>query len=130
VVSATGARASGTVRIVAPTVDAQTRNALVFVDLPAAAGQDGAFKAGMFASGEFVLGSSQALTIPQTALSLRDGFSYVFAVSSDDRVSQIKVQVGRRLGERVEVSGVSASSRLVASGAAFLSEGDRVRVIP
>jgi hypothetical protein len=76
------------------------------------------------------LGSSQALTVPQAALSLRDGFSYVFAVSPDDRVSQIKVQVGRRLGERVEVSGVSASSRLVASGAAFLSEGDRVRVIP
>ncbi|MEN9762670.1 MAG: hypothetical protein RI906_2496 [Pseudomonadota bacterium] len=130
VVSATGARAAGTVRIVAPTVDAQTRNALVYVDLPAAAAQEGAFKAGMFASGEFVLGSSQALTVPQAALSLRDGFSYVFAVSPDDRVSQIKVQVGRRLGERVEVSGVSASSRLVASGAAFLSEGDRVRVIP
>ncbi len=130
VTSANGARVEGTVRIVAPTVDAQTRNGLVYVDLPAAVMQDGAFKPGMFASGEFALGTSQAMTVPQSALSLRDGFSYVFTVSGDDRVAQVKVQLGRRVGERVEVSGLPATARVVVSGAAFLGDGDRVRVVP
>jgi RND family efflux transporter MFP subunit len=129
VVSATGAKAEGKVRMVAPTVDPQTRNALVYVDLPASATQSGAFKAGMFARGEFVLGASAALTVPQTALSLRDGFSYVFTVGPDNKVSQVKVQVGRRLGDKVEVAGIKASDRVVASGSSFLSDGDLVKVV-
>ena len=43
VTSATGARAAGRVRMIAPTVDPQTRNALVYVDLPAAAMRGGNF---------------------------------------------------------------------------------------
>lgn len=129
VVSATGAKTEGRVRMVAPTVDPQTRNALVYVDLPASAGQSGAFKAGMFARGDFVLGASAALTVPQTALSLRDGFSYVFTVGPDNKASQVKVQVGRRLGDKVEVSGIKAADRVVASGSAFLSDGDFVKVV-
>jgi RND family efflux transporter MFP subunit len=129
VVSATGAKAEGKVRMVAPTVDPATRNALVYVDLPASAVQGGAFKAGMFARGEFVLGSSAALTVPQTALSLRDGFSYVFTVGPDNKASQVKVQVGRRVGDKVEVAGIKASDRVVASGSSFLSDGDLVKVV-
>ena len=58
----------GTVRIVAPTVDPQTRNGIVYVDLP----QPGAARAGMFARGEFEVGNSSALTLPQSAVQLRD----------------------------------------------------------
>lgn len=129
VTSATGAKADGKVRMVAPTVDPATRNALVYVDLPASSGANGAFKAGMFARGEFVLGSSVALTVPQTALSLRDGFSYVFTVGPDNKASQVKVQVGRRVGDKVEVAGIKASDRVVASGSSFLSDGDLVKVV-
>jgi HlyD family secretion protein len=43
-------------------------------------------KAGMFARGEFATGSSTALTLPQTAVLLRDGFSYVFRLGADNRV--------------------------------------------
>jgi RND family efflux transporter MFP subunit len=70
-----GTSVTGTVRQVAPTVDAATRNALVYVDLPDTGGR---LKAGMFARGEFATGSSTALTLPQSAVLLRDGFSYVF----------------------------------------------------
>jgi len=122
----------GEVRFLAPTLDVQNRNGLVYVDLPHAA-QTG-LRAGMFARGEFELGSSTALTVPQEALSLRDGFSYVFLLTEQTedraRVKQVKVQLGRRNGDQVEIlAGVAAEDRLVAGGASFLADGDSVRVV-
>ncbi len=120
---------TGRVRIVAPTVDAATRNGLVYVDLPGGAAGAGT-KAGMFARGEFELGETQATTLPQTAVLLRDGFAWVFKVGADNKVSQAKVTVGRRVGDRVEVlSALEAATRVVASGGGFLSDGDLVRVV-
>jgi RND family efflux transporter MFP subunit len=124
VVPASGTSIDGTVRMIGPVVDAQTRNALVYVDLPAS----GVARAGMFARGEFRLGSSMALTVPQQAVVVRDGFSYVFRVNGD-RVAQLKVRTGRRMGDRVEIQeGLSADAVLVGAGAAFLNDGDLVQV--
>ena len=126
VIAAGGASVPGTVRMVAPTVDAATRNGLVYVDLP----QPGAARAGMFARGDFAIGSSSALTLPQSAVLLRDGFSYVFRLGPDNKVAQAKVAVGRRVGERIEITGgLDAAARVVASGAGFLADGDTVRVV-
>ena len=125
--AASGQVLQGKVRMVAPSVDAQTRNALVYVDLPT---QIGSARAGMFAQGEITLGQSQALTVPQTAVVVRDGFSYVYTVGDDQKVSQIKVQTGRQSGDRVEVaSGLKVDARVVAGGGAFLNHGDTVRVV-
>lgn len=127
VLAASGQVLQGKVRMVAPSVDAQTRNALVYVDLPAATGSA---RAGMFAQGEIGLGISPALTVPQTAVVVRDGFSYVYSVGVDQKVSQLKVQTGRQSGERVEIlSGLKTDARVVASGGAFLNHGDTVRVL-
>lgn len=127
-----GSRADGQVRMVAPTVDARTRSGLVYVDLAAAGGSaDGRGpRAGMFARGEFELGASEALTLPQQAVVVREAFSYVFRLGADDRVSQLKVQTGRRVGDRVEITdGLAADARVVVAGAGFLNEGDLVRVV-
>jgi len=129
VVPAGGAAIAGRLRMVGPTVDAGTRNGLVYVDLPAAAAATGA-RAGMFARGEFDVGQAEALTVPAGAVLLRDGYSYVFTVDAQQRVSQVKVTVGRRVGERVEItSGLQAQARVVAEGAGFLGDGDTVRVV-
>jgi RND family efflux transporter MFP subunit len=131
VTAANGASLKGRVRMVAPTVDPLTRSGLVYVDLPAdlKAASPSGFKAGMFGRGEFELGESKALTVPQQAVVVRDGFSYVFRLNTDQRVSQIKVQLGRRVGERVEVlDGIGADAVLIASGAGFLNDGDLVKV--
>ncbi len=126
VTAASGAQVQGKVRIVAPTVDPVTRNALVYVDLP----QNPGVKAGMFAKGEFALGSAQALTLPQQALVLRDGFSYAMRIEANNKVAQTKLQTGRRMGDAVEITqGAKAGERFVASGAAFLADGDTVRVV-
>jgi RND family efflux transporter MFP subunit len=124
-----GQAVQGKVRMVAPTVDPQTRTALVYVDLPAQAMAVGA-RAGMFARGSFELGKTSALTLPQTAVLQREGFSYAFRVGPDGRVVQIKVDVGRRIGDRVEIaSGLTPETRVIASGVGFLADGDLVRVV-
>jgi RND family efflux transporter MFP subunit len=129
--AASGSELAGKVRTVAPTVDAQTRTALVYVDLPAVLAPNAPFKAGMFASGQFELGNSSALTVPQQALIVRDGFSYVFRLNANSRVSQLKVATGRRIGQRVEiVSGLAPDASVAVSGAGFLNDGDLVRVVP
>jgi multidrug efflux pump subunit AcrA (membrane-fusion protein) len=85
----------------------------------------------MFASGRFELGATNALTVPQQAVAVRDGFSYVFRLNRDSRVSQMKVTTGRRLGDRVEiVGGLAAGTPIVVSGAGFLNDGDLVRNVP
>ena len=125
VTAASGAAVEGTVRMVAPTVDTQTRNALVYVDLPAHAD----IRAGMFARGDFALGEGQALTVPQEAVVVRDGFFYVFVVDGQQRVQQRKVQPGRRVADRVEITaGLDAGATVAVRGAGFLNEGDLVRV--
>jgi RND family efflux transporter MFP subunit len=131
VTAPSGAQIKGRVRSLAPTVDAATRNGLVYVDLPSAAtGAGASFKPGMYARGEFALGSSGALTVPQAAVVVRDGFSYVVRVGADNRVAQVKVQTGRIVGDQTEIlSGVKPEDKLVASGGSFLAEGDLVRVV-
>ena len=129
VTSPGGAQVRGRVRSVAPTVNAQTRAALVYVDLPDVLRNTG-FKAGMFARGEFELGRSAALTVPQASIVPRDGFNYVLLLQPDSRVAQFKVATGRRVGDRVELTtALPPDARVVVQGAGFLNDGDLVRVV-
>jgi hypothetical protein len=59
---------------------------------------------------------------------LRDGFSYVFIVDQNNRVTQQKVTIGRRLGDRVEIMDLPTQVKLVSSGTGFLTDGDLVTV--
>ncbi|TCJ12900.1 efflux RND transporter periplasmic adaptor subunit [Parasulfuritortus cantonensis] len=127
-----GGTVAGRVRAVSPSVDAKTRNGLVYVDLPA----PGAARAGMFARGEFRLGRAPAMTLPQAAVVMREAYAYVYLLGPAGagglaKVAQAKVTLGRRLGDRVEiVAGLPDGARVVASGAGFLADGDLVRVTP
>ncbi|NNP74562.1 efflux transporter periplasmic adaptor subunit [Acinetobacter sp. Ac_3412] len=115
---------TGKVRMIAPVIDPQTRYGLVYVDIPTTQ----AVRMGMFVKGEFDLGQKLALTVPQTALLLRDGFSYVFIVNDKNRVTQQKVIVGRRLGDRVELLNLPTNVKVVSSGTGFLADGDLVSI--
>jgi RND family efflux transporter MFP subunit len=126
VITPAGERLQGKLRALAPTVDSRSHTALVYVDLPADAAQR--ISAGMFARGEFDLGAKPALTVPQSAMLLREGFAYVFRLEGG-KVQQLKVTSGRRIDDRVEVSGLDPAARVVASGVGFLADGDTVRVV-
>lgn len=130
ITATSGARLEGRVRTIGPTVDPQTRIAIVYVDVsPLPGPASGSARAGMFARGEFDLGAQPALTVPQQALVVREGFNYVMRVQPDERVAAVKVQIGRMAGDRVQVlSGVDSGTRIVANGGGFLNDGDLVRV--
>lgn len=127
-----GGTVTGRVRQIAPTVDANTRNGLVYVDLPAEAGGPGGpvgVKAGMYLSGEILLGDAPATTLPETAVFSRDGYDYTMVVGAQNHVRQVKVTVGRRQDGQVELTqGLGPNDAVVAIGAAFLSDGDAVRL--
>ena len=129
VISASGAQVPGKVRTVAPTVDPQTRNALVYVDIPNVL-QNTGIKAGMFARGDFLLGRNSATTVPQASIVPRDGFNYLMLLQPDNRVAQLKIETGRRVGDRVEITTkMPADAKVVVQGAGFLNDGDLVRVV-
>lgn len=123
-----GQTLAGTVRQVAPTLDASTRTALVYVDLPAGSKA----KVGMFVSGSLVLGKTAGTFVPGSALVVRDGAAYLMSVQETGRVSALKVKTGRRTQTEVEVTeglALSSGSRIVVQGAAFLNDGDLVTVV-
>jgi RND family efflux transporter MFP subunit len=122
-----GEAMEGRVRIVGPTVDSSSRNALVYVDLR---GSNSAIRAGMYVRGDIDMGATRALTVPQSAVLLREGFTYLYRVGDGNKVAQVKVDVGRREGDRVEIiRGLDAGVRVVRSGVGFLADGDTVRVV-
>jgi HlyD family secretion protein len=126
ITAATGLEIAGQVRAIAPSANAQTRNILVFVDLP----KHNDLKAGTFAKGRFDLGQSDALTVPSESVVVRDGNNYVFVIDDKNKASQRKVQTGRRVGERVEVlEGLKAEESVAVQGAGFLNEADLVKVV-
>lgn len=133
---ADGSSIQGSLRMLSPVVDTQSRNALVYVDLHS----KGTARSGMFARGQFELGSTEVMTLPLSSVQLRDGFSYVLLIGADSpaiqnkgiqsKVIQTKVNTGRRTADRIEItSGLKLSDQVVATGGAFLGDGDLVRVI-
>ena len=127
VVTPAGDPVEGRVRMVGPTVDGTSRNALVYVDLKPA---PTLLRPGMFVRGEIDMGASRALTLPQSAVLLREGFTYAYRVGDDGRVVQLKIDTGRREGDRIEVlRGLAEGVRVVRSGVAFLADGDLVRIV-
>lgn len=124
-----GTPVTGRIRTIAPTVDSQKLTGIVYVDLPVeATGKP--LRAGMFARGELELGHQAALTLPQSAVLMREGFAYVFRVDSAKTVAELKVQIGRRLDNRIEITdGLDTDTTVVESGGGFLTDGDLVRVV-
>jgi RND family efflux transporter MFP subunit len=121
-----GQSVAGKVRLVSPTLSTSTGRGIAYVSLDSAS----AVRSGVFAEGTITLQSQPALTLPESALVLRDGRSYVYLVGADNKVNSRPVKTGRRQRDRVEIiSGIDASTRVVAKGGAFLSEGVPVTVV-
>nr|WP_161951916.1 efflux RND transporter periplasmic adaptor subunit [Sinorhizobium americanum] len=115
----------GKVRLVGPSVSTETGRAMVYVTLPA----DVHPRVGLYVTGSIELKTTSALTVPETAIVFRDGISYVFTVGADRRVQRVRAETGRRKDGQVEiVSGIDQSSRIVASGGAFLSDNNLVNI--
>ncbi|MBV2234717.1 MAG: efflux RND transporter periplasmic adaptor subunit [Sterolibacterium sp.] len=124
-----GTLVSGRVRAVAPSLDARTRNGLVYVDLPT--NKLGSLRAGMFVHGQIALGQAAALSVPAASVLQREGFAYVFVVAGEpSRASLLKVRTGRRQHGRVEIlEGLQPGMQVVTQGTGFLTDNDVVSVV-
>lgn len=122
---ADGSQATGKVRTVSPGVDASTQRGIAYIDLKL----EPLVRPGMYVTGSIQLAKAETLTAPLTAVSTRDGFSYVFVVDYNNTIRQQRVTIGRLLEDRIEVrSGITADDNIVATGVGFLRDGDTVRV--
>lgn len=121
-----GSVIEGRLRQLSPMVDTGTRNGLAYVDLPAGSG----LAAGMYLSGQFLLPGRAALTLPSSAVVLRDGNSYLIKVDAQNRAQELKVQTGRRHQQAIEIlTALDPADRFIKSGGAMLSVGDLVKVV-
>ena len=122
-----GTKATGSVRQVAPILNETTRVGIAYVELDRETSRGA--RAGMYGSGTIAVGESDGIQVPSSAVLQRDGHDYVFVVDGSSSAALVKVEVGRRAGDAVEiVDGISPNDRIVASGGAFLNDGDHVRV--
>jgi len=122
-----GSTATAKVRQTAPALDAQSRLGTVFADIDAGSRA----RAGMYAQGNVELAESVAIVVPAASVVVRDGRSYVIALTGTNQATERRAQVGRRRGDAVEIlGGLRPGERVVVQGAGFLYEGDTVRVVP
>jgi HlyD family secretion protein len=117
---------TGTVTRISPVVNAATRAFPFEAALPNA---DAALKPGTFARVHVESGKvDDVLTLPYAALQYRYGVNRVFVVKGD-RLSQRELQIGERLGDRVEIAGgVTEGEPVAITDVDTLSDGALVAV--
>ncbi|MBZ5582557.1 MAG: efflux RND transporter periplasmic adaptor subunit [Acidobacteriia bacterium] len=118
----------GRVLEVAPAVEAETRSAKVRIQVSNAAGK---LKAGMFAQGEILTGSTaQAIVIPSSAVYRDDRSaksSFVFLVV-DGKAVKRNVRIGRERDSKLEIQdGLKPGDALITEQSIEIAEGVRIQ---
>ena len=118
----------GHVTRVVQALNRATRTMTVEVDLP---NSDHALKGGMFARVEVKVGTHHnAVQIPVDALTRLEDLQYVYVVK-DGKASQVMVEVGRGMENRVEVmKGLTGNEHVIVSGKDLVSNGTPVEARP
>jgi RND family efflux transporter MFP subunit len=123
-----GSSATARIRDTAPTLDGRSRLGLVYADLVPGSRA----RAGMYANGQVVVARTSALVVPAESVVIRDGRSYVVALTDGTETPAVAlrpVTASRRRGDEIEIiGGLAGSETLVRAGAGFLSNGDIVRL--
>jgi RND family efflux transporter MFP subunit len=116
-----------TVRAIAPTVTTDTRLGVVHIALPAASD----LRPGMFARAEILVDDAPMVAVPEAALTFQGNEPAAFVLQENGLVAQRRLITGERRNGLVEVTkGLQVGESIVTSGAGFLTDGDRVRVVP
>ena len=113
-----GERYEGRVAYISDSVDPQSRTVKVRAVVP---NRDRALKAEMFVRARIDTGSQRVLVIPQNALHLAEGNTFVLVETSKNQYARRPVKLGADLGGAVEVlEGVGPGDRVVANGSILL----------
>ncbi|MET4682349.1 efflux RND transporter periplasmic adaptor subunit [Brevundimonas faecalis] len=121
-----GQTTTGTIRIVTPEVDSQTRLGVARITLAPGSG----LKPGMFARASINAGAVPTTVVPTGAVLYRNNRSGVFVLNNDSSVHFQPVTVLARRDDQTSIDSVQPGVRVVVQGAGFLNEGDKVTVAP
>lgn len=117
----------GRVKQINPMIDETSRLATVEVDLP----PESPLKPGMFLRAGIITDTISVLTVPLGAvLPQNDGTGIVYTLENE-QVKPKQVEVGEILPQaKIEIrNGLETTDIVVVEGAAYLREGDRVKVL-
>lgn len=115
-----GREFEGQVTYIGDLLDPDTRTVPVRVAID---NQEGLFKPGMFARVSFSGPAQQALLVPVTALVQSGLYTRVYVEQAPLHYESRIVEVGGRMGDRVEVlSGLAAGERIVVKGGVLLND--------
>jgi len=121
-----GEKFTGRIMRIAPTLDAQTRNGMVEIEIP---NRGGTLKGEMFARLMLNLASTrETLLIPRDALIYRGDQPGVFTIE-EEKAKYVPLETGLTSEDKVEVlKGLKEGEVVVTRGSNLLKDGDRVRV--
>ncbi len=121
-----GAIVTGTVRLVSPQINAQTKLGKVRIALPLR----NDIRAGGFARAVFNDATATALAVPESAIRYDADGASVMTVDAKNRVRRMPVESGARGDGLVQLlKGPAAGTRIVANAGALLLDGDLVRPV-
>ncbi len=116
---------SGKVRLVSPTVDAQTRLGAVHIEID----EDERARLGMYASASIIVEKVEGIALPLSAVTANKNGSTVRSVANDV-VKQVEVTTGIQDGAFIQVTkGLQPGDEVVAKAGAFVRDGDRINPV-
>jgi RND family efflux transporter MFP subunit len=122
---------SGFVSALAPVADSSTRSFQVEVTIP---NPQSLLKPGMIVSLDVAHAPSRGsfTVVPLDAIVRNPGQTPRFSVVTieNDVAHHVPVKVGETYGNRIAVTGVEPGTKVVSSGATFVSDGEAVKVVP
>ena len=116
---------NGSVRLIEPAIDAQTRlgKVRIAIDDPSKA------RAGMFASADIVVAAEASIALPLTAVTVEKSGAMVRKVE-DERIKLVPVTTGFVDGEFIEIlSGLAEGDVVVLKAGAYVRDGDRIKPV-
>jgi membrane fusion protein, multidrug efflux system len=121
---------SGEISKVYPTINSETRTFPVEIVIK---NNDEALRPGMFARVNLDLGKTRAMLLPAIAVVKQEGTNdrYVFKALSNNTVSKIRIEIGQRFNDQLEVisNDIHEGDLIVVAGQEKLMDNSRIKIV-
>ena len=119
---------AGIVVEIVPASDPASRTYLVKISIALPGGNQQIIRSGLYGKARFLIGQTQAITIPQKAVVERGQLTSVYVVDQSGIARMRLVKTGKTYSDRIEVlAGVKEGEQIVVDGVAAVKDGSRVR---
>lgn len=122
---ADGTQVEGSVRLVSPSITAESRLGLVYIGLPVRPD----IRAGGFASASLGAAGRPVLAVPEAAVVFSADGPRLTMIDRDNRAREVAVKTGARGGGWVELTqGPPTGTRVALGASSFVVDGEKVRL--